>query len=1053
MPTRPELPPGRLPVAEYFKIIARFLISVAVSAAACKEYWHRRPRQLTGTTDTLGYPSYHNFNYLPDFTAYHLLIYAFPIGTLIIYSTLAWLWPLRRAPSARKRRTTARMLDFPAEPSEDDPLALGDVVSAGVRIMLPAAVVALAVSARSTSSHQTFTTDGLLAGVAYVVLTAVLAAAVTLLRHVRPRRAAATVNAIAGPTVAIGSLWVISQNTVVVVAGHSVQHWPWLPGWLAAAGVLACVAWALLRLRGGRAPAAVEGRLLAVIVGSCAVFIFTSGLPGQQGGLQGYDDSMGLVGARLLSLGYFPWRDFMFIHGLWSDALQTAIGFAQFGATRWGGLAGTDVVVQPATFVILYLFAVWLARGNGWFLASLAVLILAFAGRGVVNPRFILIPVVLMLLGEALRRESVLWCAGFMLALLVEIILVPESSYLAISSLAVVVAADLTHWDTGRGAWRSLRRTLSCTAAGLVLLAAWAAFLAAHHALTAWIEYYRLFIPDHAAEGARPLVSTHIALVEYGVALALVVATFWAAAARVRGGRSWSVRDWVMVAAAGFVALYGEEATARLVTSRLLFVVAASVPLGLLWLEQILATADDWLRAMAIRVSGASALRRRLVARNPLTAVLTAALVAVALLGQSVPVLAAAKSLPSREHATAAAEPTIPGLGYAVPGAVNTTLLRDLTAALNANGGPNAPVFDMTNSLGYIYFLLARRPASAFVHVSMAMTPYGQEQLIADLRRSAPPVVIFNSTLYGHGIYGMGLSSWDGLGNDIRHYEVSDYILHHYRPFLVVDGVLLLLRDGLRPHIPHIAGQAMTTNLWFADGACDWGYTPNFLTSRPAGRTVDVPVSSLGLRRTVSLNGWVIGHSGHQPVSHFAVASGRTVLRLSWPSSRGHGRVILGAAVDVAVHAPITVYVVTADGSLHPVIGEPGTLRAGVLKLPDGRRARIAAPIAGKVSISSTPAWREEEARLPAGLRLADFDLLTLRAHRVIGYSQLIVSDEPSPASYYQILAGVVPFGGRSVGLRVGSCMDWYGYQSRELFILQTGGAPITELQLSGVAS
>ncbi len=1050
--TAPE--PATRALSEYVKIVARFLISVAVSAAACDAYWARRPRQLTGTTGTLGYPSYHDFNYVPDYTAYHLLVYAFPVGTLIIYSLLAWRGPLRRAPAARKRRTTGRMLDIRAEQGDGEPLALGDVLAAGARVLLPAAVLVLAVSARSTSSHQTVTSDGLLAGVAYVVVTAVLAAALTVLRHVQPRQATAIVNAFAGPAAAIGSLWVISQNTVVVVAGHGVRHWPWLPGWLAAVGVLVCIAWAVLRLRGGRAAGAVEGRLLAVVVGACAVFIAISYLPGEQGGLQGYDDSMGLVGARLLSLGYFPWRDFMFIHGLWPDALQTTIGFAEFGATRWGGVAGTDVIVQPMTFVVIYLFAVWLARGNGWFLASLALLILAFGrNTGVVDARFIVIPLIFVLLGEALRRESPLWCAGFMLALLGEIVLVPETSYLAISSLAVVVAADLTHWDRDRGIWRSLRRTLSCAVAGLVLLAAWVVFLAAHHAVGDWIEYYRLFVPDHAAEGARPLHSSRAALVEYAIVLALVVATFWAAVARVRGGRSWSAFDWTTVAAAGFVALYGEEAIGRFDTSHIDYVLANSVPLVLLWLGKGLTMADDRLRALASRASGASQLRRRLAARYPLTAGLTAAFVAFAVLGQGVPALAAAKSLPSREHATATAEPTIPRLGYVKPGAVNATLLRDLTASLDANGGPNSPVFDMTNSLGYIYFLLARRPATAFVHVSMAMTPYGQQQLVADLRRSAPDVVIFKSILFGHGSYGMGLSGWDGLGNNVRHYEVSDYILHHYRPFLEVDGVLLLLRDGLRPHVPQIAGQAVTSNLWFSGGACNWGATPNFLSSPPSGHSVDLPVTSLGMRRTVSLDGWVTGSPGHQSVSHFVLASGRAVLRLAWPRTQGHGTVTFAAATIAPPGARITVYAVTADGALHPIIGEPGALSAGVLRLPGGGRGRIAAPIAGRVSIASTPAWREEEVKLPVGLRLTDFDLMTLRADRVIGNSAIIVSDERLPPGPYQILAKVLPTGGRSVGLRVGSCLQWYGYQSRELFISQTGGSPITELQLSGVAS
>jgi hypothetical protein len=35
--------------------------------------------------------------------------------------------------------------------------------------------------------------------------------------------------------------------------------------------------------------------------------------------------------------------------------------------------------------------------------------------------------------------------------------------------------------------------------------------------------------------------------------------------------------------------------------------------------------------------------------------------------------------------------------------------------------------------------------------------------------------------------------------------------------------------------------------------------------------------------------------------------------------------------------------------------------------------------------------------------------------------------------------------------VRVGSCLQWHGYQSRTLYVSQTGGSPVDQLQLSGV--
>src|SRR5260370_34113845 len=107
--------------------------------------------------------------------------------------------------------------------------------------------------------------------------------------------------------------------------------------------------------------------------------------------------------------------------------------------------------------------------------------------------------------------------------------------------------------------------------------------------------------------------------------------------------------------------------------------------------------------------------------------------------------VAQADSIPSREHATVAAEPTIPRLGYAASGAVDPVLLRDLGTALDTYAGRSGQVFDMTNSLGYIYYLLDRPPASRCVPVSIAITPYSQQLLIGNLRQSRPPVAMFDS--------------------------------------------------------------------------------------------------------------------------------------------------------------------------------------------------------------------------------------------------------------------------------------------------------------------
>jgi hypothetical protein len=842
--------PARAGRDRWERIVVRFLIAVCVSAAADVLWWLHEPRHLIKPIEVVGYAPFSNFDYNPSFLAYRLLVYAFPVGALLVYSVLAWRGPLRRPPGARRRRATAQLLDLPAaEPDVEATEPTGQtgprpMLSMLARLLLPALVVGCAASAaRYARGFSGLWLAGL---IVYPLVVLIVAAGISWVRA-RPRAAewAAVrseiplVNGLAGAMAAVAGLWFVSLHTgITVQSDHHFQHWPWLPWWLALAGIVVIAAWGLLRLRGGRAPAAIEQRLLAVVVGSAAVFLVTSQLPGQLGGFQGFDDAQNLVGAHLLSQGYFPWRDFQFIHGLWSDALQSVVGFAIFGSTRWGSAAGTSVLLVPLVWVVLYLFAVWFCRRNRWFLACIVVLLIS----GLPNlqdtawfpdVRFIAAPVILVLLGETLRRRSVGWCAALMFAIVVQAVLVPETLFLALPVLLVVVAADLTHRPVGGRIWPALRRSSWCAAIGVVLVGAWCAFLAVNHALSAWIQYFYLLVPSHAAEGAIPPTDAPALLErEFALCILLVLITFWSVAAQVRSGRQLSVRDWVTVAAAGFVALYGEEALGRFDLPHIDYVVIAAMPLILLWAERALTAADDLVRrAFPPELN---------LLRSPAT---VAAAVIIVLLapdtGQPT-IIAAARNLPAREHAWSYAEPTIPRLGYTVPGAVSPELISDLATALNTYAGRSGTVFDMTNSLGYIYFLLNRRPASPFVHVSMAQTTYSQQLLINSLRRTRPPVALFDSDT-------IGLSSWDGINNNVRHFAVSQYLLDNYRPVLRTQGVLLLLRDDLmasRPPVPRLQAPAVSTDLYFGSSTCAWGDVPDFLPSVPAGRSIDLPVTS-----------------------------------------------------------------------------------------------------------------------------------------------------------------------------------------------------------------
>jgi hypothetical protein len=942
------------------RIVARFLIAVSVSAIADVLWWLHEPRQLSKPISVVGYPAFANFDYIPSFLAYRLLIYAFPLGALLVYCLLAWRGPLRRSTGARRRRASAQLQDMPA--AEHDLRASGLageitprlLLSRLLRLVLPAVVVLFAARAGFASQSPGAAEVGLLGGVAYLLGVLMLAAGISWV-NTRPRAPlwaqvwseVPAVNGIAGAMVAVGGLWFLSQHTVVVVGSdHHVQHWPWLPGWLALAGIIVIAAWGLWRLRGGRAAEAVEQRLLAVVVGSAAVFLISSRLPGQLGGFNGFDDAQNLVGAHLLSHGYFPWRDFQFAHGLWQDALQNMVGFAIFGSTRWGSVANSGVLLVPLLWIVIYLFAVWFCRNSRWFLAFVVVLVLSgLVSAQVLLPsslvdaqdtRFIAAPVILVVLGETLRRRSFGWCVALMFVVFVQGVLVPETLFLALPVLLVVVAADLTHRPAGGRVWPSLRRSYWCAAVGVVLVGAWCVFLAVNHALNGWIQFFGLVALGHDAEGDIPLAADVPAVTvgTFALCILLVLLTFWYIAARVRGGRQLSVRDWVTVASAGFIALYGEEALGRFDGGHIDLVVIAALPLMLLWAERALTAADDLVRDT---FAGGKSL-----IRSPATIAAAVIIALAAPIAGAPTVMASVGSISAREHAFSAAEPTIRGLGYTAPGAVSSELLSDLATALNTYAGRSGTVFDMTNSEGYVYFLLNRRPAGPFTSIGLALNGYSQQLVIDSLRRTRPRVVLFDSEFFG-------LWQWDGIDNNVRDYAVSQYLLDNYRPVLDTHGVLLLLRDDVmasRPPVPRLRQRPVSTNLYFSSSACAWGDTPNFLASAPAGRSVFLRVTA-----------------------------------------REH----------------------------------TGDLTTSVVALP-------------------------------AGLSLSRYDLLTLRAGRPIGTSGITISDTLAAPEGHDITTTVLPMSGANLSVRVGSCLQWRGYSSSSLYVRQVGGAPISGLELSGIA-
>ena len=109
-----------------------------------------------------------------------------------------------------------------------------------------------------------------------------------------------------------------------------------------------------------------------------------------------------------------------------------------------------------------------------------------------------------VLLGEALRRSRTRWTVLLTAALFVEAVLVPEAAFQVLGVFAVLVLHDLSTRPAGTTWWRGLIKTRDAAVTGVVLTVVWAGFLALHHSLRQFVEYYLIFGPGHAESGALP---------------------------------------------------------------------------------------------------------------------------------------------------------------------------------------------------------------------------------------------------------------------------------------------------------------------------------------------------------------------------------------------------------------------------------------------------------------------------------------------------------------------------------------------------------------------
>jgi hypothetical protein len=1020
-------------VAQVVSDVLLFALASAAAAALAYGIWTQLPEHLDVETDIVGFPIYGDFNGYRYFWLYWLIAGFVPVVTLAILLVLRRLVP--RSETARPPRPRS-----PAVEPEELPALPNAIGAVGVaRVLFVGAVLGLEAAYAVSAGSRWILSVGLPVTAGYALAVCLVAVALgrtrRLSRHIFWQRLSLA-NA-AGVPLSLAGLYAVARSTEVTIESSGrVYEYSWLPLWVALGLTAVAIGWLIARTRRAaddEAFRSAERGLLLVVAGPVALYLFVALVPGGWTGIDMFHEGELLAGGELVEEGAFPWRDVIFIHGFLTDAGFQLIGFNLFEHSRWGYVAGSLLVVLPLYWISFYYLFAYLFHRNWLFLVGTQLaLVLGIVFEG--QLRFIFLPLILLLLGALLTKGSVLRAAAFMTVLVAQTVLTPEAAILAFAVLVTVIAFEAYYYKRSSPLTENFRRTLLCAGVGALLTVAWGVFLAAFGALDDFVSTGVTFASDHQLTGALPVNWVNDRYRFAAVApVVLVVLAFWFFAAQIIRRGEIRVADWVMGAAAIFVGLYYQKFLAR--TDEHVFQpYAVTIPLLYYTLYRLIGLVADGLS----RIAGRPSLRAGIGLG------ITAVAVVVLLVEAPRTVADVVQDAPKRFDATAAQEPSSPRVGFIGSEGNYDQLLQGVGAVLDTYVAPDEEIFDFTNSPALYHYLLERRPATRFYHVSMAIRKETQEELIEDLERSRPRLVVFSSG-------GTGLPSWDGISNQVRHYLVSRYLLDRYRPLVMQEGYVFMARNDSipRPEQPNDAQE-----LLFRTYPCDWGYAPEFFSLRPSAPSpVTLDLQELGPMLTVA--GWAVDREQPGPAAQVVAAIDGKVVAEAQPT--GHRPDIadvlddpayLGSGFALAVPPgrfppsrakEIRLYAVSRSGKATELgygsgsavglerRGNPAELRT------DGHRVPVVDGAAQGFADTSSVSSYVVGLDLPPGTRARRYDWIELETSAPQTNGFLLSDDlrEPERGISFRTLAR----GDTTVRVLVGACSQWHGYTSRRLYL------------------
>lgn len=1037
-----------IPVGQWGRIWLRFGISTAFGVALILLVMNSSSPELTSyDTDIIGYPSFKGFDVGWYDRNYLLWIAAFPIVVLISYVVLGRCGRLGRWFVAPDGATLSVEL-APA------PLQLSDGVAGGVIRVLLLSVLFAALSSLSgrLGVHELFVVPAV--GLSCV---AVLGIAAYVL-HGRGRtwaQALAIPVAVGSPLTLVVLWWTSSEAEVVLVNGVHVPY-PFIPWWVVVLAVVPLLLVVFLRLKTDGV-VDLARRIVVFLVVPVMIFVLRSAIPGTIGLPDVFHHGEAMVGADLFRSGLMPWRDFTAIHGLLQDSFQGALSFDLFERSWWGFSAGQSAIFAPLILVTMYILLAVLFERSWAYLTMCVIVLLSsttILGGFIENAvsvwtmRFMFAPLVIAAFVLLVRKPTWVRSIGFTTLLFGQFVVTPESAFFIPAFAAALAVFEFIERDGSKRLIEAMPRIRQCLIVGGVLGFAFVALLVATGSLDDYILYFQTFAQGHALTGGLPVQWNGSVPFVLAVVLipAAVLTVFGYVVWRIRSHRRLHSEDWALVALAAVVAAYYTKFLSR-ADGHIYQVLTLALPLFFAIAHRVI----GFTRLIGGRDNGSA---RTLIGRLDAMVVVPLTLILLWPVGPSLLDMSDQfRSLSSRYHPEGVALPVETRLGYVGGGGFLETLLPELRSAFS-DLPDDATVFDFTNQPLLYHFLLDEAPPTRYFHVSMAIREDTQHDLIKQLEQAPPTVVV----MYGaHGFPG-----WDYVQNTVRHYDVSEWILARYHPWVRIQGELLYLRNDVVEPDGFFGDATPVDDLYFGIPACSWGRAAEHLTSSPTDRQLtdrtQLPVVSVTGKMHAS--GWAVDADRNIAAEFVvAVADGQVIAATDVAGSRPDLGEAFGFDPDAAagfdiqiplVGAPdemsrgVSLVALFADGSARLIAGSPsselpesldfvGTLRS----VEDGEvghveRSVITPAVDGVIEFGE-PAAALHLSRIELPNAHTNWNWLLFRSPDGLSNGVYSLSDQPNNSSHQ--IDATVASGSSRLALQVGSCPQWLGAQTDYLYI------------------